>query len=155
MPISEAMRASSSIRPSPELRKDRPSKPSYIEIGLFTLRENDLQSVRRLGYFSSKVNVCLPRDETTPKPEKDEVVIYRSFFNAGLRLPMYNMTMKVLQRYEVYMHQLTSNAMVHLRIFIWTIRSNGGRTDVDAFCKVHDLHYQTKAKDEIGLHNNF
>jgi hypothetical protein len=72
----------------------------------------------RLGYFSSKVNVCLPREETTPKPEKDEVVVYMSLFKVELLLPMYKMTVKVLQRYEVYMHQLTSNAMVRVSVFI-------------------------------------
>jgi hypothetical protein len=30
-----------------------------------------------------------------------------------------------------------------------------GHTDAVAFCKVHDLHYQMKAKSRIGLHNNF
>jgi hypothetical protein len=30
-----------------------------------------------------------------------------------------------------------------------------GHTDVDAFYKAHDLYYQTKAKEESGLHNNF
>jgi hypothetical protein len=27
--------------------------------------------------------------------------------------------------------------------------------DADAFCNAHDWHYQTKAKEESGLHNNF
>jgi hypothetical protein len=40
--------------------------------------------MRRLGYFSSKVNVRLPREATTPKLGKDEVVVYKSFFKAGL-----------------------------------------------------------------------
>jgi hypothetical protein len=53
------------------------------------------------------------------------------------------------------MHQLTPNAMVRLSVFIWVVRNQGGHTDADAFCKVYDLHYQTKAKDETGLHNNF
>jgi hypothetical protein len=53
------------------------------------------------------------------------------------------------------MHQLNPNAMVHRSVFIWAIRSQGGRTDVDAFCKFHDLHYQMKGKDETCLHNNF
>jgi hypothetical protein len=95
LPIFEAMRASSSSRPTAELPKDRPSKPSYIEIGSSTLREKDVQSMRRLGYFSSKVNMRLPGEETTPKLEKDEVVVYRSFFKAGLRLPMYKIIVKV------------------------------------------------------------
>jgi hypothetical protein len=153
--ISEAMRASSSSRPAQEMPKDSPSKPSYIEIGGSTLKERDLQAMRKLGYFSNTVNVRLPGEETTPKPGKDEVVVYKSFFKAGLWLPMYKMILKVLQRYEVYMHQLTPNAMVRLCVFIWAVRSQGGHTDADAFCKVHDLHYQTKAKDESGLHNNF
>jgi hypothetical protein len=78
-----------------------------------------LQSMRRLGYFSSKVNVHLPREETMPKPRKDKVVVYKSFFKAGLWLPMYKMIAKVLQRCEVFMHQLAPNAMVRLSVFIW------------------------------------
>jgi hypothetical protein len=53
--------------------------------------------MRRLGYSSSKVNVRLTGEEITPKPGKDEVVIYKSFFKVGLRLPMYKMIVKVLQ----------------------------------------------------------
>jgi hypothetical protein len=45
--------------------------------------------------------------------------------------------------------------MVCLSIFIWVVRSQGGHTDGDAFCKVDDLNYQMKAKDETCLHNNF
>jgi hypothetical protein len=37
--------------------------------------------MRRLGYFSSKVNVRLPGDEMTLKLGKDEVVVYKSFFS--------------------------------------------------------------------------
>jgi hypothetical protein len=66
------------------LLKDRTSKASYIKIGRSTLKEKDLQSMRRLGYFSSKVNVRLPGEATTPKLGKDEVVVYKSFFKAGL-----------------------------------------------------------------------
>jgi hypothetical protein len=79
MPISTAMRASSTSRATAELPNDRPSKLSYIDIGRSTLKENDLQSMRRLGSFSSKVNVHLPREETTQKPRKDEVVLIRVF----------------------------------------------------------------------------
>jgi hypothetical protein len=61
---------------------------------------------------------------------------------------MYKMIVKILQRYEVYMHQLTPNAIVRLSIFIWVVRSQRDRRDADAFCMVHDLHYQTKAKGQ-------
>jgi hypothetical protein len=36
---------------------------------------------------------------------------------------MYNIIVKVLQWYEVYMHQLTPNAMVRLSIFIWLYKA--------------------------------
>jgi hypothetical protein len=108
------MRVLSSSRPALELPKDKPSKPCYIEISCSTLREKDFQSVKRLGYFSSKVNVRLPGDEVTTKPRKDEVVVYRSFYKEGLQLPIYKMIAKVQERYEVYMRQLTPNAIVHL-----------------------------------------
>jgi hypothetical protein len=74
--------------------------------------------MKRLGCFSNKVNARLPGDETILTPGKDKVVVYKSFFKAGLRLPMYKMIVKVLQHYEVYMHQLTQNAIVHLGVFI-------------------------------------
>jgi hypothetical protein len=60
--------------------------------------------MRRLGYFSNRVNVRLPVDETTPKLGKDKVVVYKSFFKAVLHLPMYKMTVKVLQCYKVFIH---------------------------------------------------
>lgn len=65
----------------------------------------------------------LPGNETTPNPGKADVVVYKSFFKVRLRLPMYKMIAKVLQHYEVYMHQLTLNAIVHLNVFIWAIRN--------------------------------
>lgn len=53
------------------------------------------------------------------------------------------------------MHQLTPNAIVHLGIYIWAIRNQGGCTEVDAFCRIHDLHYQTKERAPDNLHNKF
>jgi hypothetical protein len=116
-PVLEATRASS-WNVATEMLKDRPLKPSYIEIGRSTLKGKDLQSMRRLQYFSIRVNVHLLGEEIKSKPGKDEVVVYKSFFKAGLWLPVYKMIAKVLQRYEVFMHQLTPNAMVWLSVFI-------------------------------------
>lgn len=109
-PIFEVMKASSaaklksSSKVAEEGPKDRPSKPSYIEIGRSILKDNDLKTMKKLGYFSSNVNVRLPGEETTPNPRKCKVVVYRSFFKARLRLPMYQLIAKILQKYQVYMH---------------------------------------------------
>lgn len=68
---------------------------------------------------------------------------------------MYRMIAKVLHKYEIYMHQLTPNAIIRLIVFIWVMQSQGARTDAKAFCRVHELHYQTKARPSNKLHNNF
>jgi hypothetical protein len=60
----------------------------------------------------------------------------------------------VLKNFEIYLHQLTPNAIVRLSVYIWALRSQGMSTDGEAFCRVHELHYQTKAMAD-GLHENF
>jgi hypothetical protein len=49
---------------------------------------------------------------------------------------------------------MTPNAIVRLSVFIWALRSQGMSPDGEAFCRVHELHYQTKARAD-GLHENF
>ena len=60
----------------------------------------------------------------------------------------------VLKNFEIYLHQLTPNAIVRLSVFIWALQSQGMSPDAEAFCRVHELHYQTKARAD-GLHENF
>jgi hypothetical protein len=60
-------------------------------------------------------------EETTPKPENEEVVVFRSFFKAGLRFPLHEMIKDVLEAFEIYLHQLTPNAIVRLSVFIWAL----------------------------------
>ena len=61
---------------------------------------------------------------------------------------------EVLKNFEIYLHQLTPNAIVRLSAFIWALRSQGMSANAKAFCRVHELHYQTKAR-AYGLHKNF
>jgi hypothetical protein len=60
----------------------------------------------------------------------------------------------VLKNFEIYLHQLTPNAIVRLSVFIWALQSQGLSPDAEAFCRVHELHYQTKARAD-DLHENF
>jgi hypothetical protein len=66
-----------------------PSKPSHLEFGKSTVTEDDMPKLLKLGYFSDakKKLICFGGEEITPKPEKDEVVVFKSFFKAGLRFP--------------------------------------------------------------------
>jgi len=59
-----------------------PSKPSHLDFGKSTISEDDLLKLLNLGYFNEakKELVRFGGEETTPKPEKDEVVVFKSFF---------------------------------------------------------------------------
>jgi hypothetical protein len=97
-----------------------PSKPSHLEFGKSTVTEGDLTKLMKLGYFSEvkKELVHFGREEITPKPEKDEVVVFKRFFKAGLRFPLNGMIADVLKNFGIYLHQLTPNAIVRLSVYI-------------------------------------
>jgi hypothetical protein len=102
-----------------------PSKPSHLDFGKSTISEDDLPKMLNLGYFNEakKELIRFGGEETTPKPGKDEVVVFRSFFKAGLRFPLNKMTADVLNKFGIYLHQLTPNAIVRLSVYIWALRS--------------------------------
>jgi hypothetical protein len=133
-----------------------PSKPSHLDFGKSTVSKADMPMMIKLGYFGEveKKLIRFGGEETTPKPGNDEVVVYRSFFKAGLRFPFHEMIGDVLKDFEIYLHQLTPNAIVRLNVFIWALRSQGVNPLAEAFYRVHELHYQTKARED-GLHENF
>jgi hypothetical protein len=118
--------------------------------------EADVSMMMKLGYFgeAEKKLIRFAREETTPTPKDDEVVVFKSFFRVGLRFPLNEMNGEVLDNYEIYLHQLTPNAIVRLSIFIGALQSQGMNPNAEAFCRVHELHYQTKARDD-RLHENF
>jgi hypothetical protein len=133
-----------------------PSKPSHLDFEKSTVSEADVPMMMKLGYFkeTEKKLLRFAGEETIPEPQDDEVVVFKSFFKARLWFPLYEMIGEVLNNYEIYLHQLTPNAIVRLSIFIWALRSQGMDPNAEAFCRVHELHYQTNAKED-GLHENF
>jgi hypothetical protein len=133
-----------------------PSKPSHLDFGKSTISEADLPKMMKLGYFSEakKELIRFGGEETIPKPGKDEVVVFKSFLKAGLRFPLNKMIAVVLKKFGIYLHQLTPNAIVRLSVYIWALRSQGVEPFGEGFCRVHELHYQTKARGD-GLHENF
>jgi hypothetical protein len=97
-----------------------PSKPSHLDFGKSTISEADLSKMVKLGYFSEakKELVRFGGEEITPKPEKNEVVVFKSFFKVGLRFSLNEMIADVLKKFGVYLHQLTPNAIVRLSVYI-------------------------------------
>jgi hypothetical protein len=83
-----------------------PMKPSHLDFEKSTVSEDDMPMMMKLGYFEeveSKL-VRFAGEETTPEPKKDEVVVFKSFFRAGLRFPLNEMIGEVLKNFEIYLH---------------------------------------------------
>jgi hypothetical protein len=133
-----------------------PSKASHIGFGKSNVKAKDLDVLKGIGYIGKKDDnlIRFAGHEITPESKDDEVVVFRSFFRAGLWFLMYEMIAEVLKRFEIYPHQLTPNAIVRLSVYIWALQSQGISTNVEGFYRVHELHYQTKARSD-GLHKNF
>jgi hypothetical protein len=133
-----------------------PSKPSHLDFGKSIVSKADMPMMMKLGYFgeAERKLIRFGGEETTSKPENDEVVVFKSLFKAGLRFPLHGIIVDALENFEIYLHQPTPNAIVRLSVFIWALRSQGVEPLAEAFCRVHELHYQTKARED-GLHENF
>jgi hypothetical protein len=133
-----------------------PSKPSHIEFGKWTVTKEDLVMMKKLGNFGEEESklIRFAGEEVILEPREDEVVVFRSFFRIGLCFPLYDIIVEVLKRFEIYLHQLTPNAIVRLSVYIWALQSQGKSVNAKDFCRVHKLHYQTKAIGD-GLHKNF
>jgi hypothetical protein len=112
-----------------------PSKPSHLDFEKSTVSKADVLMMMKLGYFgeAEKKLICFAGEETTPEP-KNGVVVFKSLFRAGLRFPLNEMIGEVLDNYDIYLHQLTPNAIVRLYVFIWALRSQGMDPNAEAFC---------------------
>jgi hypothetical protein len=97
-----------------------PSKPNNLDFRKSTVSKADFSKMVKSGYFSESQKKLLRfgGEETTPKPEKDEIVIFKSFLKAGLRFPLHGIIADVLKKFGIYFHQLTPNAIVRLGVFI-------------------------------------
>jgi hypothetical protein len=75
---------------------DRPWHPSQTIFEKPTIKQNHIDAMRG-RYFCDMSIIRVGGDSTTPAPEENEVVIYRSFFKAGLRFPLSKFVVEVLK----------------------------------------------------------
>lgn len=73
----------------------------------------------------------------------------------GLRFPLHSMLVEVLKRFDIYLQQLTPDAFIRVRVFIWVVRSQGVEPNANCFCNIHELLYQSKDIEKEQHHNNF
>jgi hypothetical protein len=106
-------------------------------------------------YFRDMSIVRAGGDNNVPAPDENEVVIYRSFFKTGLWFPLSKFVVEVLRIYQIFLHQITLEAIMRMGIFVWALRSQGLEPSAKCFCSMHELLYETKATGKEQYHNNF
>jgi hypothetical protein len=94
-------------------------------------------------------------DKTAPTPKENEVVIYQSFFKTGLQFPLSKFVVEVLKIYQIFLHQITPEAIIRMGIFVSVVKIQGLEPSANSFCSMHELLYETKPWGKEQYHNNF
>jgi hypothetical protein len=97
--------------------EDRPWRASHVVFGKSTIKQGQIDAMRE-RYFRDISIVQDGGENNVPLPEADEVVVYRSFMKAGLRFPLDRMLVEVMKTFEIYLHQLTPEAIIKMGIYI-------------------------------------
>jgi hypothetical protein len=113
-----------------------------VEFGVSRISSVRVQDMQQLGYFGNGVG-RVPGAEEIPEPE-GEIVVFKAFFTASLRLPAHRFVAEVLQRFNVQIHQLTPNVVVALAKYVWAVTSYGDQPSVEVFAKNYCLHWQKR-----------
>jgi hypothetical protein len=135
--------------------EDRPWRPSHAVFGKSSIKESHLVNMRGRYFRDLSIVRADEGEKTCPTPEENEVVIFRSFLKAGLRFPLSSFVVEILKIFEIYLHQLTPEAIIRMGIFVWVVRSQGLEPNAKSFCNIHELLYETKPWGKEQYHNNF
>jgi hypothetical protein len=93
--------------------EDWPWRPSHVVFGKSTIKQGQIDAMRG-RYFRNISIVSAGGENNVPLPEANDVVIYKSFMKAGLRFPLDKMLVEVLKTFEIYLHQLTPEAIIKM-----------------------------------------
>lgn len=74
---------------------------------------------------------------------------------AGLRFPLSKFVVEVLKIFQIFLHQITTEAIIRMGMFVWAVRSQGLEPSAECFCNMHELLYEMKATSKEQYHNNF
>jgi hypothetical protein len=142
------------VKSGDEDSEDRPWRPSHTIFGKSIIKQSQIDAMKG-RYFHDMSIVRVGGDSTAPAPEENEVVVYRSFMKAGLRFPLSKFVVEVLKMFQIFLQQITPEAIIRMGMFVWAVRSQGLEPSANCFCNMHELLYETKATGKEQYHNNF
>lgn len=99
------------------------------------------------------ISTRAPSSKVIPKLEDNEVVIFRDLPFAGLHFKLDPVIVDIICLLDIYLHQLTPNALVHMLIYIWICWTTKIKASAEGFAAAHKVHHQPKylLEDEDGV----
>jgi hypothetical protein len=102
--------------------ENQPWRPNHTIFRKSSIKQSQIDAMKG-RYFRDISIVRAGGDSAAPAPEEDEVVVYRSFMKAVLRFPLSKFLVEVLKSFEIFLHQITPEAIIRMGVFIWAVRS--------------------------------
>jgi hypothetical protein len=118
-------------------------KPGTCFMGRSLMTQSELDALVSEGFFLAS-DYRLHGKETTPKPQKNESVVFHDFFTVGFWVPVSKRFAEILVAYNVQIHQQTPNSSPQISKFLWACRSFARTNDVDTFVRHFEIHWARK-----------
>lgn len=78
--------------------EERSSKSSHANFSKTTIMKGHIEVLINTNYISDTSIVSLGGEDTTPLPDKNEVMVFQSFVKARLQFPLHKMVVEVLKK---------------------------------------------------------
>jgi hypothetical protein len=123
---------------APKRRRDTVAKetPKKYTFGRSLIDGGDISSLQKNRMVGT---ARAPGRETVPKPQENEIVIFRDLLFAGLRFPLHPVVVDILWYFDIYLHQLTPNAIMRLSVYMWICRTTKVKPFAEGFASVHQV----------------
>jgi hypothetical protein len=84
---------------------------AMLFLGKSTVKQGQVEATKG-KYFHDVSIVRIGGESTVLLPEADDVVVFKSFMKARLLFPLHKMLVEVLNTFEIYLYQLTPEALI-------------------------------------------
>lgn len=119
------------------------------DFGLSRVTPKDLEEYAKLKWFlRSAARHC--EGEIKSEPHEDEVIVFKEFFEEGLRFPPHPLVIGALKRFNLRFHQLNPSSFVKMSVYTWGCKSQGVESDFEGFIHIHRVHPQPQKVEVDG-----
>jgi hypothetical protein len=128
---------------APKRRRDAAAKeiPKTYTFGRSQIDGTDVGSLQKNRMVGT---ARAPGRETVPQPRDNKVVIFRDLLYAGLRFPLHPIVVAILRYFDIFLHQLTPNAILRLSVYMWICRTTKIKPSPEGFASSHQVHHQRR-----------